>query len=151
MAGQERREVLADADGAHAGTAAAVGDAEGLVEVEVADVGAELAGVDEADLGVEVRAVHVDLAAVGVDDLADLADLFFEDAVGGGVGDHDAGEDVRVLGGLFAEVFDVDVALLVAADADDFHGGHRAEAGLVPCAEAGMRQMLRWPSPRLRW
>ncbi len=106
------------------GPPAAVGDAEGLVEVEVADVGAELAGVDYADLGVEVGTVEVDLAAVGVDDLADLANLFFEDAVGGGIGDHDAGEDICVLGGLFAEVFYVDVAVLVAADADYFHAGH---------------------------
>ncbi|MDT4875981.1 hypothetical protein FQZ97_1113920 [compost metagenome] len=26
-----------------------------------------------------------------------------------------------------------------------------AEAGLVPCADAGIRQMLRWLSPRLWW
>src|SRR6202051_4493084 len=100
VAGKEGREVGADADGTDAGATAAVGDAEGLVQVEVADVGAELARVDEADLGVEVGSVEVDLATGGVDDLADLADLLFEDAVGGGVGDHDAGEDVGVLGGL---------------------------------------------------
>ena len=26
-----------------------------------------------------------------------------------------------------------------------------AEAALVPCAEAGIRQTLRWSSPRERW
>ena len=26
-----------------------------------------------------------------------------------------------------------------------------ADAGFVPCADAGMRQTLRWPSPRLAW
>ena len=66
--GQERREVLRDADRAHAGAAAAVRDAERLVQVEVADVGADVAGAAEADLRVHVRAVHVDLAAVLVDD-----------------------------------------------------------------------------------
>ncbi len=72
-AGQERREVLGDADRAHARTAAAVRDAEGLVQVQVADVGADVARAAEADLGVHVGAVHVDLAAVRVDDVADRA------------------------------------------------------------------------------
>ena len=44
MAGQERRQVRGDADRAHARAAAAVRDAEGLVQVEVADVGADVAG-----------------------------------------------------------------------------------------------------------
>ena len=26
-----------------------------------------------------------------------------------------------------------------------------AEAALVPCAELGIRQTVRWSSPRLRW
>ena len=72
MARQELDQVLRHADRAHARAAAAVRDAEGLVQVQVADVGADVAGAAEADLGVEVGAVHVDLAAVGVDDLADL-------------------------------------------------------------------------------
>ena len=72
--GQERRQVRGDADRAHAGAAAAVRDAEGLVQVEVADVGADVAGPAQADLRVHVGAVHVDLAAVLVDDLADLLD-----------------------------------------------------------------------------
>ena len=44
VAGQERREVRGDADRPHARAAAAVRDAEGLVQVEVADVGADVAG-----------------------------------------------------------------------------------------------------------
>ena len=73
MPRQERRQVRGDADRAHAGTAAAVRDAERLVQVEVADVGADVARAAEADLRVQVRAVHVDLPAVLVDDRADLA------------------------------------------------------------------------------
>ena len=72
-AGEERGEVLGHADRAHAGAAAAVGDAEGLVQVEVADVGPDVAGAGEADLGVHVGPVHVDLPAGVVDDLADVA------------------------------------------------------------------------------
>ena len=68
VARQERRQVRGDADRPHAGAAAAVRDAEGLVQVEVADVGADVARAAEADLRVHVGAVHVDLAAVLVDD-----------------------------------------------------------------------------------
>ena len=50
-------------DRADAGAAAAVRDAEGLVQVEVRDVGAELARPGQADQRVEVGAVDVDLAA----------------------------------------------------------------------------------------
>lgn len=42
-----------------------VRDAEGLVEVEVGDVGAVVAGAAEANLGVHVGAVEVDLAGKG--------------------------------------------------------------------------------------
>ena len=70
-----------DADRPHARAAAAVRNAEGLVQVEVADVGAEVARAAQADLRVHVGAVHIDLAAVRVDDLADLADVLLEHAV----------------------------------------------------------------------
>ena len=42
------------------------------MQVEVADVGADVARPAEAHLGVHVGAVHVDLAAVLVHDPADL-------------------------------------------------------------------------------
>ncbi len=83
VAGQERREMRRDADRAHARTAAAVRDAEGLVQVEVADVGADIARAAEADLRVHVGAVHVDLPAMLVHDAADLPDAGLEDAVRG--------------------------------------------------------------------
>ena len=44
-----------DGHGSDAGTAAAVRDAEGLVEVEVGDIAAVVAGATEADLQEEVR------------------------------------------------------------------------------------------------
>ncbi len=73
MPGQERREMRLDRHGTDAGSAAAVRDAERLVQVEVRHVGAEMAGRREPDQRVEVRAVDVHLAAVRVHDLADAA------------------------------------------------------------------------------
>jgi hypothetical protein len=51
-----------------------VRDAEGLVQVEVADVAAELARRGDADQRVHVGAVDVDPAAVAVHDGAELLD-----------------------------------------------------------------------------
>ena len=74
MPGQVRRQVRGHADRSHARAAAAVRDRERLVQVQVADVGADRRRARQPDLRVHVRAVHVDLAAVLVDDGADLAD-----------------------------------------------------------------------------
>ena len=113
-------------------------------------VRAELPGQAQPEQGVEVGAVHVDLAAGGVDHRADLDNGLLEHAMGGGIGDHQRRQIVGVGRGLRAQVGEVDVAVLVAG-----HHLHRharpsaALAGLVPWAELGIRQTLRPPSPRL--
>src|SRR5947209_18549810 len=71
-------------------------DTKSFVQVEMANVGADIAGTTETDLGVHVRAVHVNLAAVGMNHVANLADRGFENAVGGRVGDHERGEIILV-------------------------------------------------------
>jgi hypothetical protein len=123
MTGQERGQMRGHADRTHAGAAAAVRDAEGLVQVQVADVGADVARAGEPDLRVHVGAVHVHLAAVLVHDLADLADRFLEDAVCRRVRDHERGELVAVLRGLGLEVGDFDVPLCVAGHGHDLEAG----------------------------
>mmetsp|Transcript_89327 Transcript_89327/g.277795 ORF Transcript_89327/g.277795 Transcript_89327/m.277795 type:complete len:344 (-) Transcript_89327:1377-2408(-) len=91
---QVRRQVRAHADGAEAGAAAAVRDAEGLMEVQVADVRADHAGGGEAELRVHIGPVHVHLTAVVVNDLADLLDVVLEEGAGGRVGHHEGREGV---------------------------------------------------------
>ena len=93
-----RRQVRADRHRADARAAAAVRDAERLVQVQVADVAAEPARLRESEQGVEVRAVHVHLAARGVHELAERRDALLEHAVGRGVGDHDRREPLGVRG-----------------------------------------------------
>ena len=68
MPRQVRRQVRPHGDGADAGTAAAVRDAEGLVQVQMGDIAAELAGIAKSHHGVQVGAVDVDLAAMLMDD-----------------------------------------------------------------------------------
>ena len=96
MARHVRGEVRRHADRTDARPAAAVRDAEGLVQVEVADVGAELSRLGQPQQGVEVGAVDVDLTPGVVDQLAQLGDGVLEDAVGRRVGDHDRGKLVAV-------------------------------------------------------
>ena len=116
VAGQERHQVGDDADRADARAAAAVRDAEGLVQVEVADVAAELARRGDADQRVHVGAVDVDAAAVrGGRSRTARSTRALEHAVGRRVGDHHAGQAVGVLLALRLEVGEVDVAVGVAA------------------------------------
>ena len=110
MPGQERREMRLHADRAHARAAAAMRDAEGLVQIEVADVGAVIAGPRQPDLRVHVGAVEIDLSAMAVNDVADIADVLLEHAMRRGIGDHHGGEVFRMLLRLGAEIVDVDVA-----------------------------------------
>ena len=133
MVGQIRCQVCLDADRPHAGPTAAMGDAEGLVQVHVRDVGAKLRRPRQPHQGIEVGAVHVHLAAVLVDDIADLANTLFIHAMGRGIGDHQAGQVGGVLGGLAAQVLHIDVALLIAGHQHHAHAGHhrRGRVGAV--------------------
>mmetsp|Transcript_4854 Transcript_4854/g.12182 ORF Transcript_4854/g.12182 Transcript_4854/m.12182 type:complete len:216 (+) Transcript_4854:666-1313(+) len=128
VAGQVGREVLPDADRPHARAAAAVRDAEGLVEVQVANVGADDARRSEAELGVHVRAVHVDLAPVVVDDLADLLDPVLEEGPRRGVGHHERREAVLVVLAKLPELLEVHAPGVF--DPLDFHVTHRGRGGI---------------------
>ena len=86
-----------DADRSHARAAAAMRNAEGLVQVEMADIGAVIAGPRQPDLRVHVGAVEIDLSAVAMHDVADLADVLLEHAMRGRIGDHHGREIVGML------------------------------------------------------
>ena len=149
IAGQERLEVLRRRDRSHAGPAAAVRDAERLVQVQVADVGADPRGRGEPDLRVHVRAVHVDLAAVRVDDLADLAHVRLEHAVRRRVGDHQRAEAARACSAQRARR-SARSTLPASSQrtATTRKPAITALAGLVPWAETGIRHTSRCASPR---
>ena len=124
MSGQVRREVLRHGDRAHARTAAAVRDGKRLVKIEVTHIGADRRRTREPDLRVHVGAVHVHLAAMLVDDGADLADFFLEHTVRRRIRDHQRRELVAMLQRLGAEIGEVDVAVRVARRHDDLETGH---------------------------
>ena len=130
MAGQKLHQVFRHADRPHARAAAAVRDAKRLVQIHVAHVGPDVPGPAEADLRVQVCAVHIDLPAVGVDDFADLADGFLEHAVRRGIGHHQRGQVRLVRLGLGAQVGHVNVAFVVAGHGHDFQPGHDGAGGI---------------------
>ena len=127
---QERRQVRRDADRPHARPAAAVRNRERLVQVQVADVSADRRRAGEAHLRVHVRAVHVDLAAVGVDHRADVLDVLLVDTVRRGVGDHQACQAVAVFGGLGLEIGQVHFPVGRVGHDHHRHASHRG-AGRV--------------------
>ena len=140
--------MLAHADRADARAATAVRDAEGLVQVDVRDVGAELARPGDADERVEVRTVEVHLAAVLVDAGADVADAFLEHAVRRGVGDHQRRELVRVRAAFASRSARSTLPLSSHLTTTTRIPAIAADAALVPCAEAGIRHTSRSDSPR---
>ena len=85
-----------------------------------------------------------------MDDAADFQDAFLEDAVRRGIGHHHCAQRVFVLLRFGPQVANIDIARLVAVHHDYLKPAIAALAGSVPCAELGMRQVVRWPSPRSR-
>ncbi len=101
-----------------------MGNAEGLVQIQVTDIRADRAGGTETELRVEIGPVHVDLAAVLMNQFADRGDAFLEDSVGRGIGDHERAEAGGMLLRLRGEIDRVDVAIAIAGDGDDFEARH---------------------------
>jgi len=110
--------------------AAAVRNAKGLVQIQMADVRPDEAGAGEADLRVHVRAVHVNLAAVRVDDFANLADGFLEHAVRGRIGDHQGRQRLFIGFRLSFKVRHIYVSAFVTCDGYDLHASHHRAGGI---------------------
>ena len=69
------------ADRSNTRTAATVRDAKCFVQIQMANISAVVTRATKTDLRIHVRAVHVNLSAVRMHDVADLADRWFENAV----------------------------------------------------------------------
>ena len=119
-----------DTDGAHPRSAAAMWDREGLVQIQVTNVGADRRRAREPHLCVHVGAVHVHLSAVLVDDVADGADLVLENTMRRGVRDHQAGQAVAMLSGLGPQVRHIDIAVRRRCDDDHAHPCHGGRGGI---------------------
>ena len=78
----------------------------------MANVSADIAWPAKSDLCVHICAIHVNLTAVAVDDLADLANRGLEHPMRAGIGDHQRPEISCVRVGLGAQISQIDIAVL---------------------------------------
>jgi len=93
------------------------------MEIKVTDVGTHIARPAEADLGVHVGAVHVNLSAVLVDDLADIGDGLLEHAARTGIGDHERSEVLAMRFSFRFQIGHIDVARFIHAHWHHFEPG----------------------------
>ena len=105
MTGQKRSKMGCDGDGADPRTAAAMRDTESLVQIQVAHIGANIPGPANANLGIHVGAIHINLTTEGVYKAANLLDRFLKNTVGGWVGHHERRKGILVLFGLSPQIF----------------------------------------------
>ena len=135
VVGHKRRQMGAHANRPHAWTATAMRDTERFVQVHVRHIGTDVCWPGQPDLGVEVGAIHVHLAAMAVNNLADIANAFFIHAMGRGIGDHQARQRVPRFLRLGFQVSKVNVTRLVALNDHHVHAGH-----LSRCRVGAMRR-----------
>ena len=81
MRRQKFGEVPSNAYRPYPGAAAAVWDAKRLVQIQMTNVGAVIARATKTDLRIQICAVHVNLAAMCVNDVTNFANGWFEYAV----------------------------------------------------------------------
>ena len=90
-------------------------------------------GAVRPTMRVHVRAIHVNLAAMRVHDLADVANASFEHAVRGRIRDHQRGELVACFSAFAFKSATSMLPSFVARDDHDLHAGHvrRCRVGAV--------------------
>ncbi len=130
VTGQIRRKVCLHTDGPDSRPTTTVWYRKRLMQVEMAHIRPERPGLGKADHRVEVRSVQVHLSAIVMDDVTDVDDRRFENAMGGRVGDHHRCKVVGMLGRLRLEVCNIDVSVIVALDHDNLHPSHHCRRGV---------------------
>ena len=107
---------------------------EGLVQVEVHDVEAQVARAGDAQQGIHVRPVAIDQTAGIVHHLVDFLDVLIKEAEGVRVGDHDPGQFVIAER---CQLFEVDVPALVGRDGFDHQAAHGGGGGVGAVGTVG--------------
>ena len=118
MGGQELHQVLGHGNGPHPRAAPAVGDAKGLVQIQMAHVNADFPRSAQSHQSIHIGTVHIDLTARLVDDRTNFADGLFKYPVGRGVRHHQGRQPLAVCVGFRPQVRQVNIALVVTGDHD---------------------------------
>ena len=137
MRGEELRQMCRHADRTNARTTATVRHCEGLVEVQVANVGTNVAGIGQTYLCVHVCTVHIYLTASVMHCIDDLADAALKYAVSRGIGNHQTAQLTAVLLGLCLQIFNIDIAICIARYRYDLHTCHCGRCGVGTVCRCG--------------
>ena len=105
-------------------------NAEGFVQIQMADIAAKFARCGYAHQRVHIRAIDINAAAMLVHQGAQLFHAGFKHAVGAGVGDHDAGQIGTVLFAFRRQIGQIHIALLVAFGHHHLHAHHLRAGGV---------------------
>ena len=124
MSWQEWDEMFCNADRTYARTTATMRRSKCLVQVQVANVGANKAGICQTYLRIHVGAVHIYLCSAFMDDAADFYDFCFKNTVSRRIGNHQCGKVVFVFFRLGTKIIHVHITLCVASTS------HSSKTGL---------------------
>ncbi len=111
-------------DWTYARTTTAVRDGKGLVEVQVAHVRTNVTGGGQSHLRIHIGTVHVDLAAMGMNDRRCVFHSGLVHPMRRRIGNHQTAQGVRIRFRLRTQVVEIDVAFLVTRHDDHVHSGH---------------------------
>ena len=139
MSWQELAQVLFGNHWANSRSTTTVRDAESLVQVQVRDIAPELAKLGKPNYCIGVGPIDVNLTTGCVNQVANLNHCLFIDTVCGGVSDHQSGERIAVLGDLGLQVSNINVAVFIAGNHNDFHTSQHG-ARCVRAVGAGWNQ-----------
>ena len=99
-------------------------NAECFVQVYMRDVSSNISWLCYSNLRIEIGAIHIHLATMIMNNLANLLHGFFIHSVCGRVGNHQRGEIISICLSFAAQIFNIYVAIVVAANEDNLHANH---------------------------
>jgi hypothetical protein len=90
----------------------------------MADIRTEVRRTTEPDKSIHVCAIHINLATVLMNDLADLFDSFFKNPMRRGVSHHQGAQSLGVDFRPFPQIADIDISLSVTLHRNHLKPGH---------------------------
>lgn len=111
MSGQERNQMLSNTDWAHAWSSSSVWNGEGLMQIQVTNVGSQVSRRSVSDKSVHVGSIEINLTSVLVDQIVDFPDFHIVNASCRWECDHDTSEILAVGFNFRLKVFKVDFSV----------------------------------------
>mmetsp|Transcript_24618 Transcript_24618/g.44211 ORF Transcript_24618/g.44211 Transcript_24618/m.44211 type:complete len:333 (-) Transcript_24618:353-1351(-) len=137
MAREERSEVCRDADGSDSGSAAAMGDAECFVQVQMADVGTNESWTGQTHLSIHIRTIHIHLTTRIMHHINNLHNLLLKHTERRRVSNHERRHILSMFLHLCGQILQIDISLVVIVHHHDLHPGHGRRGGICSMGTLG--------------